>query len=78
MPFQPIKDLPIAEYITAPTLAWPQIRFMPLANPRQLKGLFRGVEMTIGMRFHALIMAAAEGCRCFAITTTPKVSYLMN
>ena len=33
--------------------------------------------MVIGMRFHALIMAAAEGCRCFAISYDPKVSYLM-
>ena len=76
MPFQPIKDLPIAEYIQ-PRLPGPN-QIYALANPRQLKGLFRGVEMTIGMRFHALIMAAAEGCRCFAISYDPKVSYLMD
>jgi len=76
VPFQPIKDLPIAEYIQ-PRLPGPN-QIYALANPRQLKGLFRGVEMTIGMRFHALIMAAAEGCRCFAISYDPKVSYLMT
>lgn len=76
VPFQPIKDLPIAEYIQ-PRLPGPN-QIYALANPRQLKGLFRGVEMTIGMRFHALIMAAAEGCRCFAISYDPKVNYLMT
>jgi len=76
VPFQPVKDLPIAEYIQ-PRLPGPN-QIYTLQNPRQLKGLFRGVEMTIGMRFHALIMAAAEGCRCFAISYDPKVSYLMT
>lgn len=75
VPFQPVKDLPIAEYIQ-PRLPGPS-QIYTLDNPRQLKGLFRGVEMTIGMRFHALIMAAAEGCRCFAISYDPKVSTLM-
>lgn len=74
VPFQPSKDLPIAEYIQ-PRLSGPS-QIYTLDNPRQLKGLFRGVEMVIGMRFHALIMAAAEGCRCFAISYDPKVSYL--
>jgi polysaccharide pyruvyl transferase CsaB len=76
VPFQPVKDLPIAEYIQ-PRLPGPS-KIYTLDNPRQLKGLFRGVEMTIGMRFHALIMAAAEGCRCFAISYDPKVSSLMT
>lgn len=75
VPFQPIKDRPIAEYIQLHLEGPSQV--YSLDNPRQLKGLFRGVEMVIGMRFHALIMAAAEGCRCFAISYDPKVSYLM-
>lgn len=33
--------------------------------------------MAIGMRLHSLIMAAAEGCRCFALSYDPKVSKLM-
>jgi polysaccharide pyruvyl transferase CsaB len=76
VPFQPSKDLPIAEYIQ-PRLPGPN-HIYALTNPRQLKGLFRGVEMTIGMRLHALIMAAAEGCRCFALSYDPKVSHLMT
>jgi polysaccharide pyruvyl transferase WcaK-like protein len=34
--------------------------------------------MAIGMRLHSLIMAAAERCRCFAISYDPKVSQLMT
>lgn len=34
--------------------------------------------MAIGMRYHSLIMAATEGCRCFAISYDPKVSKLMT
>ncbi len=75
VPFQPSKDLPIAEYIQ-PRLPGPS-HIYTLANPHQLKGLFRGVEMVIGMRLHALIMAAAEGCRGFALSYDPKVSQLM-
>jgi polysaccharide pyruvyl transferase CsaB len=75
VPFQPIKDLPIAEYIQ-PRLPGPSYIYT-LSDPRQLKGLFRGVHLTLGMRLHALIMAAAEGCRCFGLSYDPKVSYLM-
>jgi polysaccharide pyruvyl transferase CsaB len=75
VPFQPVKDLAIAEYIQ-PRLPGPS-EIYTLTNPHQLKGLFRGVEMVIGMRLHALIMAAAEGCRCFALSYDPKVSQLM-
>jgi polysaccharide pyruvyl transferase CsaB len=49
VPFQPSKDLPIAEYIY-PRLPGPS-QIYTLDNPRQLKGLFRGVDMVIGMRF---------------------------
>ncbi|MGB5972154.1 MAG: polysaccharide pyruvyl transferase CsaB [Nodosilinea sp.] len=76
VPFQPVKDLAIAEYIQ-PRLPGPS-HIYSLSNPHQLKGLFRGVEMTIGMRLHALIMAAAEGSRCFGLSYDPKVSHLMG
>ncbi|MDX2099351.1 MAG: polysaccharide pyruvyl transferase CsaB [Leptolyngbyaceae cyanobacterium bins.59] len=75
VPFQPGKDLAIAEAIQ-PHLPGPN-QIVTLEDPQELKGLFRGVEMTIAMRFHGLIMAAAEGCRCFAISYDPKVSQLM-
>jgi polysaccharide pyruvyl transferase WcaK-like protein len=47
-------------------------------DPRKLKGIFSGVDLAIAMRLHGLIMAAAEGCQCSAISYDPKVSYLME
>lgn len=76
VPFQPVQDLAIAEMIQ-PQLPGPS-KILRLEHPQQLKGVFRGVEMAIAMRFHGLIMAAAEGCRCCAISYDPKVSQLMQ
>jgi polysaccharide pyruvyl transferase CsaB len=72
--FQPSRDLAIAEQIASQLSGAHAI--YQLAQPQQIKGLFRGVEMTIGMRFHALVMSAAEGCRSFAISYDPKVDAL--
>jgi polysaccharide pyruvyl transferase CsaB len=49
-----------------------------LEDPRQLKGVFQGVHLAIGMRYHSLIMAASEGCRCFALSYDPKIDQLME
>lgn len=76
LPFQASQDLAIAQAIQ-PQLPGPSKIFM-LEDPQELKGVFRGVEMAIAMRFHGLIMAAAEGCRCFALSYDPKVSQLMH
>ncbi len=76
VPFQPIKDGAIAQFI-ASQLSGPHYIYS-LASPKQIKGLFRGVEMTIGMRFHSLIMSASEGCRSFAISYDPKVDVLAS
>lgn len=76
VPFQPVRDSAIAQFI-AGQLSGPH-HIYELAQPQQIKGLFRGVEMTIGMRFHALIMSAAEGCRSFAISYDPKVDALAS
>ncbi|MGP1374882.1 MAG: polysaccharide pyruvyl transferase CsaB [Almyronema sp.] len=74
VPFQPTKDLAIAQTLQAYLHAPQQI--VTLTNPWQLKGLFASVEMVIGMRFHALVMAAAAGCRCFALSYDPKVAQI--
>ncbi len=76
VPFQATQDLAIAQAIQ-PRLPGVS-HILQLDHPQQLKGVFRGVEMAIAMRFHGLIMAAAEGCRCFAISYDPKVSNLMQ
>jgi polysaccharide pyruvyl transferase CsaB len=76
LPFQASEDLAIAQTIQ------PQLpgvsHILQLEHPAELKGVFRGVEMTIAMRLHALIMAASEGCRCFALSYDPKVTQLMQ
>ncbi len=77
VPFQLSQDLSLAETLSH-DLPFGTYEIIKLEDPRQLKGLFRGVEMTIGMRYHSLIMAAAEDCRCFAISYDPKVSRLMS
>lgn len=76
VPFQPQSDLPLAETLQT-HLKGPH-KILIETDPRQLKGIFRGVEMTIAMRLHALIMSAAEGCRCFALSYDPKVNFLMD
>jgi polysaccharide pyruvyl transferase CsaB len=76
VPFQASQDLAIARSIAEQLKG--ETHIISLDDPRELKGLFRGVEMTIGMRLHSLIMAAAEECRCFALSYDPKVSRLME
>lgn len=76
VPFQRSQDLAIAEQIQ-PQLPG-ESKILSLEDPAQLKGLFRGVEMAIAMRLHGLIMAAAEECRCFALSYDPKVNQLMQ
>ncbi len=76
VPFQPHRDRPLAEAI-AHHLPQSSV-ILSYDDPRQCKGLFIGVEFTIGMRLHSLIMAAAEGCRCFALSYDPKVTQLME
>jgi polysaccharide pyruvyl transferase CsaB len=75
IPFQPVQDLAIAQSIQ-PRL--PNSHILKLSDPRQLMGVFQGVELAIAMRFHGLIMAAAAECRCFALSYDPKVSQLMQ
>ncbi len=75
VPFQPSRDEPLARQIQTALPGPSQVVTCP--DPRELKGLFREMTMVIAMRFHALVMAAAAGCRCFALSYDPKVSQLM-
>ncbi len=76
VPFQPRTDLAISQQIQAQLPDVSQI--VTMDDPKKLKGVFQGVQLAIGMRFHSLIMAAAEGCRCFALSYDPKVTQLMS
>ncbi|AIE73190.1 MULTISPECIES: polysaccharide pyruvyl transferase CsaB [unclassified Synechocystis] len=75
IPLQQSQDLAVAQAIAVELPGSYEILYQP--DPRQCKGLFRGAEFTIGMRLHSLIMAAAEGSTCFALSYDPKVSRLM-
>ncbi len=77
VPFQPTTDLNIARQIQS-ELTDNNSQVLTPSDPKQLKGLFQGVDLAIGMRYHSLIMAAAEGCKCWAISYDPKVSKLMT
>jgi polysaccharide pyruvyl transferase CsaB len=76
LPFQPSTDLGIAEIIKASLPNHSQI--ICLEDPQLLKGAFQNIDMVIGMRLHSLIMAASEGCRCFALSYDPKINRLME
>lgn len=76
LPFQPVKDGAIATHI-AQHLSGPH-EIIQVTNPAQLKGVFRGIDLAISMRFHAVVMAVAEGCRCFAISYDPKVTQIVQ
>lgn len=76
VPFQFSQDLEIANAIASQLPGSHKI--LMLEDPRELKGLYGGVEMAIGMRLHSLIMAAARGCRCSALSYDPKVTQLMD
>lgn len=76
VPFQPVQDLEMAQAFATRLPGVSHI--ITLEDPRELKGLFQGVEMAIAMRLHGLIMAASEQCRCFALSYDPKVSQLME
>lgn len=76
LPFQKAQDLSLAKAIQLELKDVSEI--LCLEDPQVLKGVFRGVEMAIGMRLHSLIMAASEGCRCFALSYDPKINRLME
>ena len=75
VPFQP-QDHALAEAM-ADQIPQPKA-VIKNETPTRLKTLFRGVEMAVGMRYHSLILAASEECRCFAVSYDPKIDQLMG
>ena len=76
LPFQRSLDYAIAQQIQ-PRLS-SRTELVLEEDPRTLKGIFQSIDFTIAMRLHGLIMAAAEGNRCFALSYDPKVTRLME
>ncbi|MGD1903828.1 MAG: polysaccharide pyruvyl transferase CsaB [Geitlerinemataceae cyanobacterium] len=77
LPFQPVSDLALAERLQL-RLNSQNCEILCISDPRELKGIFRDLNLTISMRLHGLIMAAAEGCRCWAIGYDPKITALVS
>lgn len=71
VPFQMSLDLSLAEHLQSQL---PGSQLVQLTDPEALRQLFDQVDMAIVMRLHGLIMAAAAGCRCFALSYDPKVT----
>jgi polysaccharide pyruvyl transferase CsaB len=71
VPFQMSLDLALAEELHQHL---PQSEVVRLEDPEELRRLFDRVDVAIVMRLHGLIMAAAAGCRCFALSYDPKVT----
>lgn len=76
LPFQPKTDLEIAQNLYQ---NMPKVSQIWIGDrPEEYKTIFQKVQMAIAMRLHGLIMAAAVGCPCFALSYDPKVSQLME
>ncbi len=76
VPFQLPADLALAQQIQK-NLSGPT-HILERTDPRQLKGVFRQVEWTLGMRLHGVLMAASEGCPVWGLSYDPKVSQLLQ
>jgi polysaccharide pyruvyl transferase CsaB len=76
IPLHQIQDIPIAQQLQAQMPGPSEV--IDLADPHQLLEVFHRMDLTISMRLHGLIMAAASGSRCFALSYDPKVSSLMR
>lgn len=76
IPFQPRADLAIAQRLRQHLGETSQI--LELSDPRQLKGALGQTSLTVAMRFHGLVMAAAEGVPIFGLSYDPKVDRLLQ
>lgn len=75
IPFHHQQDRPLAEQFAQRI---PQSQVLDWQHPRQLLSYFQSVRLTIAMRFHGLVMAAAAGNRLFGLSYDPKVQRLLD
>ncbi|MEM9153903.1 MAG: polysaccharide pyruvyl transferase CsaB [Cyanobacteria bacterium P01_F01_bin.33] len=76
IPFQPRADLAIAQRLHRQLGDVSSV--VDIDDPRQLKGALRETRLTISMRYHGLVMAAAEGVPIFGLSYDPKVERLLQ
>ncbi|ABB57559.1 polysaccharide pyruvyl transferase CsaB [Synechococcus elongatus] len=75
IPFHHQQDRPLAAQWASEI---PQAEVLDWQHPRQLLSYFQSVRLTIAMRFHGLVMAAAAGNRCFGLSYDPKVRRFLD
>ncbi|AGY57330.1 polysaccharide pyruvyl transferase CsaB [Gloeobacter kilaueensis] len=75
VPFQQPGDVALARAI-AESLG-PCCEVVAESDPRRLSSLFAGVDLTIAMRLHGVLIAAAAGSRVWGISYDPKVAQLL-
>lgn len=68
IPMQEPEDIPICEAVSGGVL------LRGSGRPAVVKGLIARCELVVGMRLHALILAAGEGVGFVPLTYDPKVS----
>lgn len=76
LPFHRQDDRPIAEYLLGHLPGATQL--LELEHPQQLQSVFQSIDLTLSMRLHGLILAAAAGSRCYGLSYDPKVTRLMQ
>ncbi len=76
IPFQRPGDEAVAQFVSA-QLQGPSL-VVSTQDPRALLGLFKTVELTIAMRLHGVLMAAASGSRVWGLSYDPKVDQLLG
>lgn len=84
LPFQLPGDERITEELRACLEYRPEGRHAPVAqlrtplSPAEMMGLIGRMDLVVGMRLHALIMAAASGVPAVGLVYDPKVAHLCS
>ncbi|BAC88686.1 polysaccharide pyruvyl transferase CsaB [Gloeobacter violaceus] len=76
VPFQIPGDEPLARTV-AESLEKPGL-VVSEGDPRRLMGLFASVQLTVAMRLHGVLMAAAGGNPVWGLSYDPKVTQLLS
>lgn len=76
VPMQPQEDLPLARWV-GQQLGEQRATVLPLQHWRQVAAVFQQCEAVIGMRLHALILAALAGKAPLGLSYDPKVDHFL-
>ncbi|MGA7952824.1 MAG: polysaccharide pyruvyl transferase CsaB [Gloeobacterales cyanobacterium] len=76
VPFHLPQDVALSKQIAE--ILGDKAQLLLIEEPRRLKGIFRGVDYTLAMRFHGVLMAASEGSVLWGLSYDPKVKQLLQ